>query len=179
MEKQNFQIGNIVLYKGNVTEITKELLAKFHLEVLDEPFIPIEISKEWLLRFGFRFFGKYNCTILNKAIYVSNMNFEQTGFWHLGCPQLAYFHYDIRYIHEIQNAVSHLDQTSIDLSINTEIEILGAKLFNLSPIEQQIEILKKQIELYDQEDSSYSKSFASQQHKLLSILEDLKEKELQ
>jgi|SRR5690606_4705634 len=174
MEKQNFQIGNIVLYKEQVTEITKELLAKFHLEQLDEPFIPIEITKEWLLRFGFRFFGKYNCTILNKSIYVSNMNFEHSGFWYLGCPQLAYFHYDIRYIHEIQNAVSHLDQTSIDLSINTEIEILGAKLFNLSPLEQLIEILKKQIELYNNEGFTYNNSFSSEQLKLLSTLESLK-----
>jgi len=70
MDKHNYQLGNIIQYKGEVVEITKDLLGKFHMDQLDGLFIPIEISKEWLLRFGFRFFGKYNCTIL----YVFKVN---------------------------------------------------------------------------------------------------------
>ncbi|WCM42452.1 hypothetical protein MG290_01915 [Flavobacterium sp. CBA20B-1] len=177
MKKENYQIGNIVLYKGEVTEITKELLGKYHLEQLDEPFTPIEITKEWLYRFGFRCLDGHIYTILDKGIYVSKLNLEHSGFWLLGSPKLAQLAFEIKHVHEIQNAVSHLEQTSIDLSISTEIEILGAKLFNLSPIEQQIEILKKQIELFYYEDSPYKESYKIEQLKLLSILEDLKEKE--
>lgn len=169
-----FQLGNYVKYKGEVVQINNELLAKHLLNQLDEPIEPIEICKEWLYRFGFRNIDYHFFTILNKGIYVSSLNIETSGNWLLGSPKLAHLSFEIKYIHEILNAVAHLNETSIGVNIDTEIEILGSKLFNLSPLQQQIEILKKQIELYHYEYGSYDESYKSQQIELLAILEDLK-----
>jgi len=178
MDKENYQLGNIIKYKDEIVEITKELLGRYYLDQLDEPFVPIEINTEWLYRLGFRNFDGHIFTILNKAIYVSKLDLEYLGLWLLGSPKLSQLGLQIKYVHEIQNAVSHLNETSIGININTEIEILGAKLLNLSPIEQQIEILKKQIELYHYAYGSYNEMFKAQQYELLATLENLRLRKL-
>lgn len=129
-----FQLGNYVKYKGEVVQINNKLLAKHLLNQEDEPIKPIEICKEWLYRFGFRNIDYHFFTILNKSIYVSSLNKKASEFWLLGSPKLAHLSFEIKYIHEIQNAVAHLNETSIGVNIDTEIEILGSKLFNLSPL---------------------------------------------
>jgi len=174
----SYQIGNFVSYKGDIIQINSELLGKHLLNQLDEPFKQIEIKETWLYRFGFRKLDNFMFSILNRTIYVSKLNLKDSEFWFLGSPKLPQLAYEIKYIHEIQNGVAHLDQTSIGISIDTEIEILGAKLFNLSPTEQHIEILKKQIELCDDSYGADDARFQAEQIELLSILEGLKSKKL-
>lgn len=169
-----YQIGNFVSYKGETVQIDNELLAKYLLNQLDEPFRPIKINEQWLLRFGFRNFDGFHFTILDKSIYITNMYLESSGHWMIGSSKIQHFNFNVRFLHELQNAVSHFDQTSIDINIHTEIEILGAKLFNLSPVEQQIEILKKQIELYYGTYRTYDNEYKAEQLDLLTVLENLR-----
>lgn len=166
-----YQIGNFVKYKGETVQVDNELLAKYLLNQLDEPFRPIRFNEQWLLRFGFR--KQCSSFYVNGNFYISSLNFEHTGRYLFGNSRLEYFNYDICHVHEMQNAIAHINNTYISLNFDSEIQVLSAKLSNLSPLDQLIEILKKQIELQDdQRDQDYK----VQQYELLTFLENLKSK---
>ena len=176
-----FQLGNYVKYKGEVVQINNELLAMHLLNQLDEPLEPIEICKEWLYRFGFKAMYKDWYVIHSKSVWVkTNINWENKKEdngpinWSFGCTRMNDYGCDIKYIHELQNGIAPINHLCLKITIDNEIEILGSKLFNLSPLQQQIEILKKQIEVYHHKNSSYDESYKTQQIELLAILEDLK-----
>ncbi|WP_177764102.1 hypothetical protein [Flavobacterium sp. I3-2] len=175
-----FQLGNYVKYKGEVVQINNELLAKHLLNQLDEPIEPIEICKKWLYRFGFKTMYKDWYIIHSKSVWVKiNINWENKKEnnepinWSFGCTKMNDYGCDIKYIHELQNGIAPINHLCLKITIDNEIEILGSKLFNLSPLQQQIEILKKQIELYHYEHGSYDESYKNQQIELLTTLESL------
>ncbi|WP_353159269.1 hypothetical protein [Myroides odoratus] len=168
-----YRIDNIVKYKGKTVVLDNELLGKHLLGQLDEPFEPVIIGRIWLNRLGFRKFHDGLYTTLNRNLIISNNDktFDSWRIHRLGEGNALGD--DIKYVHEIQNAISHIKEFLTRDSVDIEIEILGAKLIELSPLDQHITILKKQIELCNDKYNEYPDQYKAQQVELLSILEGL------
>jgi len=103
MEAKELRIGNTILYKGKVIDISMVVL--FQLYHLSDnhadskkdklQYEPIPLTEEWLLRFGFKHYGQGEAIFCHKKIYLYYRN------------NIFYFHktirFEILYVHQLQN----------------------------------------------------------------------------
>ena len=110
MKATDLRIGN--WYKGDCTaqkywQITAQEILDFYDDPIDDYFQPIEITKEWLLKFGFEYSEFFKNYKVKAGDYFNSVKWddEENEWWYnndssdAGC----YYVSCIKYVHELQN----------------------------------------------------------------------------
>lgn len=109
MKATELRIGNLVLYNTKVAKVTGLNTCMIDIDeifepLLDDNFLPIPLTEEWLLKFGFQRYGTYmGNPEYNRGIHANTIrNYDDRYYFIDNCDSWMNDR-PVKYVHELQN----------------------------------------------------------------------------
>jgi hypothetical protein len=108
MKLRELTIGNYYNYNNSTIKLDGSLLATYLQNDAEFRLIPIPITQEWLVKFGFKEYGK--------CYYKDELYLKKIDFQPIGEEETDIIFYKLEYVHQLQNLYFAL--TNEELTLN-------------------------------------------------------------
>ena len=108
----DLRVGNLVSYTGENIKLDGTLLAMYFQNELDALFYPIQLTEDWLVKFGF----EKNSYWFKKENMLRFALIENKLICSIGNDEYGFLYNQINFVHQLQNLFYALTKTELQIT---------------------------------------------------------------